>query len=479
LDSTQKIISAMHEAVPTGRRRLDGASLSVLRDGTRQLLATRRLQARAEYARFREIGQRMLSVPEAALREWIGGKTVLVTGGTGCIGSALVDLLVPLRPRRLASVSRGHTQQWPRARGAEYFHADVRDLPGLTNVFTEVRPDLIFHLAAQRDPGLAQREVRNTVTVNISGAENVLAAATSLSVPEVVLASTGKALRPYSPDVYAATKRAAEWLGWRYTVDTGGRCSAARFTHVVGNSIIHRRLLRASRSGFIRLYGDEVIRHGADVGFYAQSAPESAQLLLCAGLAATGGEFRVHAITDLGWPVSLLDLALGVIDRTGSDAAIYFSGDEPGYESAPFPGLYDPRTAGSISPLISAFEAASTDPSPHSPTGSFPLRFDPNSQAPQLLQALQRACAMTSRTNIIGTYLDELSWALADAAFAVMDHELLMRIIVLTSPYEAGLKDDQLQLFRAIKWHALAKTATSPNGRDREHHLGNRMKYAP
>jgi hypothetical protein len=226
------------------------------------------------------------------------------------------------------------------------------------------------------------------------------------------------------------------------------------------------------------LYGDDIIKHGADVGFYAQSAQESAQLLLCAGLEAVPGEFRVHAITDLGWPVSLLDLALGVIDRTGSDAAIHFSGNEPGYETAPFPGLYDPQTAGAVSPLISAFEVSDAH-APHSPTDAFTLRFESNSQAPQLLRALQRACVMSSRSDVISSYLDELSWALADAAFAALDHELLMRIIALTSPYEASLKDDQLKLFQAIKRYALAKTATSPYGRDQEHCLGNRMKYRP
>ena len=85
-------------------------------------------------------------------------------------------------------------------------------------------------------------------------------------------------------------------------------CSAARFTHVVDNSIIYRRL-RAwadAEAGTIRL-------HSPDIAFYVQSALESAQLLLLALTGAERGEFRVLAITDLGWPVTLLDLALGVL----------------------------------------------------------------------------------------------------------------------------------------------------------------------
>jgi len=54
----------------------------------------------------------------------------------------------------------------------------------------------------------------------------------------------------------------------------------------------------------------------------------------------------VHAITDLGWPLSLLDVALGVLISTSSATPIYFSGYDPGYEEVPFPGLYDPMTRG-------------------------------------------------------------------------------------------------------------------------------------
>src|SRR5206468_2810530 len=170
------------------------------------------------------------------------------------------------------------------------------------------------------------------------------------AVPQVVYASTGKALRPYSPDVYAASKRAAEWVMSAAAARAAARTrySGARFTHVVNNSLVYQRLLDWCADGVIRLYG-------AGIFFYAQSALESARLLMGAGLGARPGSFQVYAITDLGCPVSLLDLALGVLRRTGSAAPVYFSGYEPGYEDVPFPGLYDPRTAGEVSPLLSAF----------------------------------------------------------------------------------------------------------------------------
>src|SRR5436189_2168974 len=88
---------------------------------------------------------------------------------------------------------------------------------------------------------------------------------------QVVYASTGKALRPYSPEVYAASKRAAEWIMSAAAARAGARTrySAARFTHVVNNSLVYQRLLDWSADGVMRL-------HGADIFFYAQSALESA-----------------------------------------------------------------------------------------------------------------------------------------------------------------------------------------------------------
>ena len=253
-----------------------------------------------------------------------------MTGGTGCIGSTLMAQLGRLGPSRLVSVSRGATSAGPRLPGAEYLQADIRDRQRLDETIRAIRPDVVFHVAAQRNPGLAESEVHRTVTTNVLGTRNVLAVAADAGVPQVVCASTGKALRPYSPDVYAASKRAAEWVA--STSSAGDmRISAGRFTHVVDNSIIVQRLHQWAEGGIVRL-------HSTEIAFYIQSALESAQLLLIAGLGAVRGAFRVHAITDLGWPVGLLDLAVGVLAAAKSETPIYISGYDRGYEEIPFPG---------------------------------------------------------------------------------------------------------------------------------------------
>ena len=203
---------------------------------------------------------------------------VLVTGGTGCVGSTLISQLAAFRPARIVSVSRGVTRGWSRHPGAEYRYADVRDQARMEALIGEIRPDLIFHVASQRDPGLAETLVHQTVTTNVLGTRNVLRAAAAAGTPHVACASTGKALRPFSPDTYTASKRVAEWVASGFAASGALSVSAVRFTHVVDNSIIHQRLQDwAASSAVIRL-------HSPQIAFYVQSAVESAQLLMLAAL---------------------------------------------------------------------------------------------------------------------------------------------------------------------------------------------------
>ena len=447
MESVRAIIAAMRDAVPEGRQHLDERELGRLRDLTHALV-TASAGADEEHARFLAIGERGLAVPGPDLPHWLEGRSILVTGGTGCVGSVLMSQLAACRPRRLVSVSRGLTRGWPRAAGAEYAQADVRDLPALESVVADVRPDVLFHVAAQRDPGLAERDVHPTVTTNVLGTRNVVSAAERSGVPQVVYASTGKALRPYSAEVYAASKRAAEWIMSAAAARAGARTrySAARFTHVVNNSLVYQRLLDWSADGVIRL-------HGADIFFYAQSALESAQLLLGAGLGARAGSFQVFAITNLGWPVSLLELALGVLRLTGSAAPLYFSGYEPGYEGVPFPGLYDPHTAGEVSPLLSAFEAERSRKAMCGMADAFPLEMAPDPELDKRLLALEEACELTREPVAIRAALEALSWPMLGATLRMVPARVLGRAAAIAAPSRSGLNAQQRQMLAAIERH--------------------------
>lgn len=439
------IIGKMLAAVAPGQRELDRTSIQWLIEATSLLLEARQDEAIAEYERFLSVGKRELCLPRERLAARLGGSVVIVTGGSGCIGSALVSQLAAFKPARIVSMSRGVTDGWPRQPAVEYAHVDLRDRAAVQSLIGGVRPDVIFHVASQRDPGLAEIEVHQTVTTNVFGTRNVLTAAADAGTGHVVCASTGKALRPFSPDTYTASKRVAEWVAADAAASNGTLCSAVRFTHVVDNSIIHRRLREwAAAPAVIRL-------HSPDIAFYVQSAVESAQLLLLASLDTQPGQLRIHAITDLDWPVSLLDLALGVLATTGSAAPIYISGYDPGYEEVAFPGLYDPATAGGVSPLINALEAAAAVPSNGPMTDAFRAAMKPGPRAAELLAGLAGACNRPTGPDEIRAALREVSWALLDAILAAAPSDALARSAAITRAHEAELTPDHRRILHAIE----------------------------
>ena len=439
------IIGKMRAAVAPGQRDLDEGSVRLLNEATSLLLEARRGEAIAEYERFLGVAKRELSLPRDKLAARLDGAVILVTGGTGCIGSTLISQLAALKPARIVSMSRGVTGGWPRGDAVEYARADLRDRAGVNALIGGIRPDVIFHVASQRDPGLAETEVHQTIATNVFGTRNVLEAAAAAGTGHVVCASTGKALRPFSPDTYTASKRVSEWVAAQSAASNAMLCSAVRFTHVVNNSIIHRRLLEwAASSAVIRL-------HSPDIAFYVQSAIESAQLLLLASLDTQPGQLLVHAITDLSWPVSLLDAALGVLAATGSDAPIYISGYDPGYEEVAFPGLYDPETAGDVSPLMNAFETALAVPSNGPMTDAFRVAMKTEPRIAGLFAALGEKCDGPAGPGEIRAALRELSWALLDGTLDGAPVDALNRAAAMARNHSASLIPDHRLILEAIE----------------------------
>ena len=427
MDTRGSALTELCDAVPKGRAELDYEELRILSKLTRQLIGERP-DATGEYERFKAIMQRSLDLPPEATRAWIEGRTVLVTGGTGCIGTLVADQVAANAPGRLVCAARGVTKPARIVDGAEYRQVDVCDADALRALFAAIRPDVVIHLAAQRDPGLAEAEVHRTLTTNVFGTRNLLAAAAEHGVPDVVVTSTGKALRPYSPDVYAASKRVAEWLCGKAAArpaGTAARISAARFTHVADNSIIAQRLRRWSDDGVVRL-------HGAHIEFYVQSGIESAQLLIAAGLDATPDVLRINALRDLSWPVGLLEVALGTLAETGSQSPIYICGHEDGYESSPFPALYDPATAGDVSPLINAFEAPFVRPGLCGAVDRFDapaLRQDDEAQA--RLERLEKLCAQTKDPSALRREFAALCQSLLEATLRDLPDKAVARALSL------------------------------------------------
>lgn len=112
METVGEIISCMRAIAPAGKTTLDQEVLERLRELTQTLIGVKE-GAEQEHARFLDISQRGLCLPEAELSRWLSGATVLVTGGTGCIGSALMAQVAERGPARLVSVSRGSAGGWP------------------------------------------------------------------------------------------------------------------------------------------------------------------------------------------------------------------------------------------------------------------------------------------------------------------------------------------------------------------------------
>lgn len=419
-----EILQTMQEAAPQGQQYLANSTIQSLRSLTGELKDIIGDEAEAEFDRFVGVTERGLHLPEERVQETIRGKNILVTGGTGCIGSALVRQLVKYDPANVHSVSRGISLPWQTTEGVDYRHADIRDGNAVRDAMNRARPDIVYHLAAQHDPSLAEAEVNRTLTTNIYGTRNVIAAAQSADVPQLVYASTGKTIRPFTPDAYASSKKVGEWLMADTAQKSDMSLAGVRFTHVVDNSIIFRRLQRW-------IDADTPIRlHGSDTQFYMQSAREAAHLLLNSTLEAEPGTFKLQAIRDLEWPINLVDLAVGAIKKREADTPIYIAGYEQGYEEMAYPALYDPMYSGELSPLINAFEAPDTKPSATCPeVDTFPFRVETTTELREQFEVLEEACISDRPMAQLHRLKDKLSWDMLDARLAAVRPSSLTRVL--------------------------------------------------
>lgn len=375
---------------------------------------------------------RYLKTRFRGIHGWAGAdrtknKNVLVTGVSGCIGSTLLGLLADQAPRRLVGVDLAADDHLTET---EYHEIDVRNRDEIRKLFKTTKPDVVFHLAAQRHPGLAERNVYDTVSTNVAGTRNVLDAAIACGAEKFVFASTGKAVRPHTLDVYAASKKVAEWMIAQHAAAGAIQCAVARFTHVVDNGIVLELLRRWSED-------DEPFRlHSPESPFYIQSALESAQLLLCAMQACGTPELRMFAINDLGWPVTALDLAVGVLLETGKEARLDIVGAQPGYEQGIYPGLYDPACCGDVSPLFNFAESFSADPLENAPAvDCVRLTHNRSRDIADGVQELLRG----RHDQTIRRILDVILWDMLHARLLFVPTTVLTRITRVTGAHRAAM----------------------------------------
>ena len=172
--------------------------------------------------------------------------------------------------------------------------------------------------------------------------------------------------------------------------------------------------------------------HSPDASFYLQSALEAAQLLMCAAVEAVGNELRVAAIRDLGWPISLIDLALGWLASNDEQLPLYVCGFEAGYDLGGYPALYDPRMSGDRSPLFNSLEAPQAVVSRHcADVDRFPIEALKDAPTLGLIRELSASAADEADPALLRTQVQDCGWAVLASSVAALPLANLSRHLEL------------------------------------------------
>jgi FlaA1/EpsC-like NDP-sugar epimerase len=275
-----------------------------------------------------------VALDQAGLAAFLGGKTVLVTGAAGSIGSELCRQVLGFKPKRLVAVDIAETplhalalELRPKAgeSGLAFELADVTSRARVDALLAAHRPEVVFHAAALKHVPILEEHPREAVRVNLGGTRNVAEASLAAGVAAFVLISTDKAVNPTS--VMGSTKRLAELLVGHLSRAGGPtRFVAVRFGNVLGSngSVLPVFREQLARGGPLTVTHPEMRR-------YFMTIPEAVQLVLQAALLGAGGEVLV---LDMGEPVKIVDLAEDLIRLSGlvpgTDVKIEFTGMRPG-----------------------------------------------------------------------------------------------------------------------------------------------------
>jgi len=280
------------------------------------------------------LGRESVEIDSGHVRAMLAGKTVLVTGAGGSIGSELCRQLARYGAGRLLLFESSEfalysLEQWF-ADNMENVDivtlaGDVKDRERVEEVFAEYRPQLVFHAAAYKHvPLMELRNAWQAARNNVLGTLRVAECAQRHGAERFVLISTDKAVNP--TNVMGATKRLAE-MACQALQSRGGatRFEMVRFGNVLGSagSVIPKFQAQIARGGPVTVTHAEITR-------YFMSIPEAAQLVLQAASMGEGGEIFV---LDMGEPVKIVDLARNMIRLSGyseDDIRIEISGLRPG-----------------------------------------------------------------------------------------------------------------------------------------------------
>ncbi|MBY0535078.1 MAG: polysaccharide biosynthesis protein [Chitinophagaceae bacterium] len=282
------------------------------------------------------------------ISEELKGKTVLITGAAGSIGSEIVRQVITFAPKMVILCDQAESplheiqleveEKFPSVT-IKTFIGSIRDKNRMKIPFRDYRPDYVFHAAAYKHVPMMERHPSEAILTNVMGTKILADLAVQFNVHKFVMISTDKAVNP--TNVMGASKRIAEMYcqsmssnGRSIELDgtgllptnTGTKFITTRFGNVLGSngSVIPRFKQQIQKGGPITVTHPEITR-------YFMTIPEAVQLVLQAAQIGNGAEIYIF---DMGKPVKIVDLALKMIRLAGltpdEDIKIFYTGLRPG-----------------------------------------------------------------------------------------------------------------------------------------------------
>ena len=257
-----------------------------------------------------------MEINNSATRAYYSGKTILVTGGGGSIGSELCRQIAKCSPKKLIILDIYENnayeiqQELIRKNGDKLDLAveiaSVRDRDRLDAIFNAYRPDIVFHAAAHKHVPLMEHSGCEAIKNNVMGTFNTADMAEKYGTEKFILISTDKAVNP--TNIMGASKRMCEMV-IQCRTDSKTLFMAVRFGNVLGSngSVIPLFREQITQGGPVTITDKRIIR-------YFMTIPEASQLVMQAGFMAKDGELFV---LDMGKPVKIYDLAYNMIKLSG------------------------------------------------------------------------------------------------------------------------------------------------------------------
>ena len=279
------------------------------------------------------LGRDPINVDVESILGYVSGKTVLVTGGGGSIGSELCRQLVKHNPKCLIIFdiyeNSAYDIQQELKMNCPYANVvtligSIRNNTRLEWIFSHYRPDIVYHAAAHKHVPLMEGSPNEAVKNNVAGTWNLARMADKYNTKRFVMISTDKAVNP--TNIMGATKRICEMIIQYYNGVSNTEFVAVRFGNVLGSngSVIPLFKKQIAAGGPVTVTHPDIIR-------FLMTIPEAVSLVIQAGAYAKGGEIF---ILDMGEPVKIDDLAKNLIRLSGYtlgvDMEIKYTGLRPG-----------------------------------------------------------------------------------------------------------------------------------------------------